>query len=197
MQRAADGSLRLLRGDRLIATARSAPVVTREMARPTLAEAQAAARRSFPASAHPVPGCFVCGPERAEHDGLRLHVAPLDAEDKAWQGPLACPWFPYQDLADDAGYVRSEFVWSALDCPTAYACGSADGMPLILLGRQTVEINRLPRAGEQCIVVAQSRGAEGRKHFADACLYGADGERIASGNAIWISVSAEVLKGNA
>lgn len=195
VDRIADGSLRLIRGIDIIATAKPAEVVLRELARPLLAEAEAAAQRTFPASRHPVPGCFVCGPGRSRHDGLRLHVGPLDAADTGWTGALASPWRPDRNLADDAGLVRGEFVWSALDCPTAYACASADGMPFILLGRQTVDVKRRPRAGELCIVVAQSRGGEGRKHFADACLYGEDGERIASGNAVWISVAEEVLNG--
>src|SRR5690606_12134086 len=60
----ADGTVALYDGERLIATARATTVDVEARTRPTFAEAEAAARRTFPASAHKLPMCFVCGPDR-------------------------------------------------------------------------------------------------------------------------------------
>lgn len=187
-----DGGAELLHGDRLIAEARPAKAASGLAVCPSAEDAAAAARRTFAPERHGVPGCFVCGPARAQGDGLRLHVGPLDAADTDWSGTLAAPWTPAADLADD-GVVRPEFVWAALDCPSAYACGSGEGMPVILLGRQTVSIARLPRVGECCTVTAKFRGKEGRKHFADAALFGEEGERLAVGNAVWIEIDRSAM----
>ncbi|WP_156762747.1 hypothetical protein [Woeseia oceani] len=191
----ADGSRGMYCGVALVASARPAPVVVRDLAVPSFSAAAEAATRTFPDHLHQVPGCFVCGPDRLPGEGLRLHPGPLDAADVEWQGPVACTWVPTADLGDQNSVVRSEFVWSALDCPTAYACASMAGMRLLLLGRQTVEILRLPTVGQRCIVVAQRGAHEGRKFFADACLYSEHGEVMARCNALWISVSQEVLQG--
>ncbi len=192
-----DGSLQLLHQGLQIATAKKADPLPCSIAPVTLQAAEEASKRTFGSSGHPVPGCFVCGPAREPGDGLRLQVGPVAADDHNWSGVLASPWIPTADLADAGGEVCAEFIWSALDCPTAYACSSAEGMPLILLGRQTVQVLRRPRIGDQCVVVARRDGQEGRKHFASACLFSNSGELLATCKAVWISVSPEVLNKSA
>ena len=142
-----------------------------------------------------MPTCFVCGPLREAGDGLRIHVGPLDADDTDWSGVLAAPWVPHGSLDDGEGVVRPEFVWAALDCPTAYASSSAAGMRIILLGRQAVAIHRRPAVGERSIVAARQIGRDGRKYFAEAVLFGADRSLLAECRATWIEVSPEVQKG--
>ncbi|MDZ7643431.1 MAG: hypothetical protein U5K76_03880 [Woeseiaceae bacterium] len=197
--RLADGSVELRDGDTLIAAARSAsPVaIAKAIAPPSLADARAAAARTFDASLHAIPGCFVCGPGRTAGDGLRIHVGPVDAADTDWTGVLAAPWIPDAGLAGADGRVRPEFLWAALDCPTAYASATAAGMPPILLGRQTVAIEALPPAGDTLVVAAKRRSCDGRKHYSDAALFTADGRRLAVGNSVWIEVAPEVLHGAA
>jgi hypothetical protein len=188
-----DGAVELLDQDRLLAVARAATPVRHVLPAVDQADAAAAAGRTFAASAHPVPGCFVCGPARRAGDGLRIHVGPLDPDDHDWTGALAAPWVPAAELADAHGRVRAEFIWAALDCPTAYACSTSLGMSPILLGRQTLAIDRLPRAAEPCVIVAQCQHRDGRKQYADAAMFGADGTSIAYCNAIWIEVSEAQL----
>jgi len=178
-----------------IASAVPASLAIEPIAAPTAARAAAAAARTFGAAAHTLPSCFVCGPGRRHGDGLRIHVGPVEPDDRDWDGVLAAPWVPAASLADDDGLVRSEFLWAALDCPTAYACGNGDGLRSILLGRQTVHIERRPAAGERCVVAAQFRGRERRKRFAEALLCGADGAAVASCRATWIDVPAAVQRG--
>lgn len=187
----------LWHGDRHVASGTVATATAAHMNVPSFADAAAAAERTFPAAHHKVPGCFVCGPGRLQGDGLRIHVGPVDAADREWQGVLAATWLPPAEFADETGLLRSEFVWAALDCPTAYACATARGMPPILLGRQTVSITRRPKAGERCVITAQRQRRDGRKHFANAELTGEDGASIAVCNAVWIEVSEAQLNANA
>jgi hypothetical protein len=190
-----NGDVELHHGERLVATASPATVDLEPIPAPGLAAAADAAGRTFPPEAHGLPTCFVCGPLRDHGDGLRIHVGPIDADDTGWNGVLAAPWVPADEFGDDSGKVRSEFVWAALDCPTAYACGNPEGLISILLGRQAVRIFRRPELGEHCVVAAVARGRERRKHYAEAALFGANGETLASCRAIWIEVSEAVQKG--
>ena len=185
----------LFDGDTLIGSAIRTEEPLPRLAAPTSAQARVAAARTFPTNRHPLPTCFVCGPHRDHGDGLRIHVGPLDADDIEWHGVLAAPWTPDISLTDDAGLVRPEFIWAALDCPTGYASSSAQGMRSILLGRQTVHIRRRPRANEECVVAATQTARDGRKFFAEAELFDASGDCLAVGHAIWIEVTPEVQTG--
>lgn len=190
-----DGTVGLYEGERLIATARAVSVDVEPRAFPGFDEAAAASERTFPPSAHKLPMCFVCGPDRAHGDGLRIHPGPLDPADREWQGVVAAPWIPAADTAAADGKVAPEFVWAALDCPTAYANGGPGGFPNILLGRQAVRIDRRPEPGERCVITAWRTDRDGRKHRAEAALLGADGKPIAVCRATWIEVTPEVLVG--
>lgn len=189
----ADGTVAMYDGDRLIATARHADVTVEPRVSPSFDEAAAASRRTFPASEHKLPMCFVCGPDRAPGDGLHIHCGPLDPDDLEWNGVVAAPWIPARDMAGMDGKVAPEFVWASLDCPTAYATGSRKGFPSILLGRQAVRIDRRPEVGEQCIVTAWHTAREGRKYRSEAALLGADGAAIAVCRATWIQVDLAEL----
>lgn len=189
------GGVALFDGDTLIGSGHAAAVSVPEIEPPSFEDAIDAAGRTFPTEAHPLPTCFVCGPLREVGDGLRIHVGPLDADDPDWSGVLAAPWVPHESLGDGEGVVRPEFVWAALDCPTAYASSSAAGMRIILLGRQALAIHRRPTIDERCVVAARQISCEGRKHFAEAVLFGAEGSLLAECRATWIEVSPEVQKG--
>jgi hypothetical protein len=191
-----DTGVALYDDETLIGTARPSPVLVHEVQAPEFELATQAASRTFPPETHTLPTCFVCGPQRNHGDGLRIHPGPVDENDLQWNGLLAAPWEPDKSLTDHNGIVRPQFVWAALDCPTAYASSSPAGMETILLGRQTVRIDRRPVAGERCVVAAWETAVEGRKHFADATLFGEDGCAIAFCNALWIKVSPEVQRGD-
>jgi len=195
VRREADGSVGMYDGERLIGSGKPVSLAPVRISALTFKQATEAAGRTFEESLHTLPTCFVCGPQRDFGDGLRIHVGPIDARDASWSGVLAAPWIPGQNLADDEGAVLPEFVWAALDCPTAYACSSPAGMRHILLGRQAVEIFRRPKAGERCIVAARELSHEGRKSYAEAILVGTDGETIGYCKATWIEVSPEVHRG--
>ncbi len=190
-----DRGVELWHGDKHIASGKPAPCDVGAMPVLTFDDAALASERTFDVPLHRLAGCFVCGPDRAAGDGLRIHPGPVDPDDHHWTGVVAAPWIPDAGLADDDGLVRSEFVWAALDCPTAYACSGPDGLRSILLGRQTLEILRRPACRSRCVITARQTAVEGRKFFAESVLCDDQGERLAACRAIWIEVSPEVQRG--
>jgi hypothetical protein len=149
---------------------------------------------------HPLPTCFACGPARAQGDGLRIFAGPLGRQ--SWNASVvyAATWTPDQSLAAEDGLIASEFLWSALDCPTGYATsldresGSLDRTP-ILLGRMSARIDARPLPGERCVITAWEIGRDGRKRVAEAAAYGEAGALLAVARATWIAVDREVQLG--
>lgn len=124
---------------------------------------------------HPFPECFVCGPERAAGDGLRLFPGRV-GEDRT-----ACVWTVGDDVAADA-----RFVWAALDCPGGWSA-PLEGRPMVL-GRMTATVLNLPEAGEDCVVMGQLLGSEGRKTWTATTAYGTDGRALGHARAIWVAL---------
>ncbi len=131
---------------------------------------------------HMFPGCFTCGTERAEGDGLRIFAGPVEGADHQ----VAAIWTPSATLRGDDGELPDPIVWAALDCPSVWAW-LGDGT-VALLGRMTARIERRPVVGEPHVVVGQGTGSEGRKRFGAAAVYGPDGERCAVSGTTWITV---------
>ena len=123
------------------------------------------------------PHCFVCGFRRAPDEGLHIHPGPIGA------GPLvAAPWVPRSDTS------AAEFVWCALDCPGAYACGLSERGTL-LLGRLAARVLRVPEPGERCVVAGWPLGGDGRKLDAGTALW-SNGELLGFARATWIEPRA-------
>jgi len=162
---------------------------TPDVKSPTLAAAEVAASSFRAAADHVLPTCFVCGPARAEGDGLRIFPDwlkdPAGADNPNMFRIVAAPWRPTPDLVGANDRIAPEFLWAALDCPGAFAI---DKEP-ILLGRMTARILRRPKP-EPLIAIAWSRGAERRKHFAGTALFTAPGELIAFSEQTWIQIDA-------
>jgi acyl-coenzyme A thioesterase PaaI-like protein len=180
IERTGDNS-RLLDGDDVIATAARAAVSLEVPAPPSEEEAQAAERRFSGLTHHIFPGCFVCGPEREEGDGLRIFAGPS-------RDQVASTWRPRPDLAGADGAVRVEFVWAALDCPGYFAVQNAAG--LAVLGTIAATLRAPVRAGELAIVTGWPIATEGRKHRVGTAIHGADGTLLASAQATWITLRA-------
>jgi len=169
----ADGAVRLLDGETLVAEAVPTEVALEPPAPVAPAEAERAAERYPGFERHVFPTCFVCGPARAEGDGLRIFAGPVSGRDV-----FAAPWTAPRD-------VSAELVWAALDCPGAIAVGfPARGETV--LGRFAVRIDRLPEPGERCVVVAWPLGEDGRKLYAGTALFSDAGEPLAVARATWI-----------
>jgi hypothetical protein len=165
---------RVLDGDDLVAEFEPAEVEL-ELPPPPGWEAAVEAQRPDPESLF--PHCFVCGFRRAPDEGLHIHPGPLGA------GPLvAAPWVPRADTS------APEFVWCALDCPGAYACGLTERGTLVL-GRMAARVLRVPAPGERCVVAGWPIGTDGRKLGAGTALW-SDGELLGYARATWIEPRA-------
>lgn len=198
----ADGGIALHDNGRLLATARAAGVDVTDVPRVSCEVAEeAAARTPYDEQSHNLPGCFVCGPARVQGDGLRIFAGPLEAGAVAGKPVVfAASWVPHGSLSGEDGYVAPEFVWAALDCPTGYCSVGArhlglNGDETALLGRMAARIDRLPRPGDRCVVVAWPTGREGRKLFAESALLDAEQEVLATARATWLLVDRQVQLG--
>lgn len=183
-------------GTATIAIGRPVTLEVSRLERATYAEAVEAEKRTpVKPHEHLLPMCFVCGPDRAPDDGLRLFAGPRARAHSS--GVFAVPWIPHASLAAADGLVAPEFIWSALDCPTGYVSkhDASSNLP-ILLGRLSVRIDGRPRPGERCVVTSWKTGGEGRRLIAEAALFGEDENLLAVGRAVWIIVERQVQLGN-
>ena len=162
----------LLDGEELVAEARPMEPALEPPEPPTEAEVVAAAAAATRWETPDFADCFVCG-TRGDGSGLEIHPGPVPGRD----GIVAATWI--------AREVSPEVVWAAIDCPGAYAVADP-GTTEPLLGRMTARVDRLPREGEHCVVVAWPLGAEGRKLHAGTALYADDATALAVARQVWI-----------
>ncbi|MGC4803538.1 hypothetical protein [Micromonospora sp. DT233] len=120
---------------------------------------------------HPFPGCYVCGPQRA--DGLRIFPGRLP--DGRTAAPFTAP-----------AEVTAATVWAALDCPGGWAV-IVPGRPYVL-GRITVVSHALPAPGDECVVTGVMDETHGRRALVRSSLYGPDGRLLARSRAAWIAL---------
>ncbi len=166
-------------GDALLALAEAGSIDVAVPQPPSLEEARDAQPR-FDRQAHIYPGCFVCGPNRAEGDGWRIFPGSIGL------GRVAATWTPPGDVGSQSGHVLPEFIWAALDCPGYFAVQEPAGQAL--LGRIAVSIRAPVRCGEHIIVQGWAIGSEGRKHRAGTALHAEDGRLLALADQLWISL---------
>jgi hypothetical protein len=147
----------------------------------------AATAARFPAGPpdHPFPGCFVCGPDRAPGDGLRVLSGPIPGR----PGVVAAVFTPPAWLAGPDGAVRTEAVWAALDCPSAWPF-LGDGAAAVL-GRITARVGGPVVAERTYVVVGRADRADGRKRFGTSALYDAGGALVATASATWIEIAVD------
>lgn len=131
---------------------------------------------------HLFPTCFVCGPGRPAHDGLELYPGAVDDE-----GLMACTWQAAPDLRDDAGDIREEILWSALDCPGYFAAMRGEPVPAVL-GELVGNLHRRVAGDQALVVFAWPLGQDGRKYYAGTAIATTDGEVVASAHSTWIEL---------
>ena len=147
----------------------------------TLDEAGVATKAYGGFAAHAFPGCFTCGPDRADGDGLRIFPGAVEPE------LVAAPWTPHASVADDDGLAAGPAVWAALDCPSGWAGLLSAERPAVL-GRLAVDVRRRPHVGEQLVVVGWAVEDLPKKFIAGSALQTADGEVLALGRATWVRI---------
>lgn len=175
-----DDGVRLIDGETLVAHGTPAEFELNVPPAPTFAAAEAAVAGYSGFVDHTFATCFVCGPKRAERDGLRIFAGPIDRP-----AMVAAPWVPDAGLALD-GTIPEEILWAAMDCPGAFAIMDRD-VPLVL-GRMAAQILRLVQAEERHIVLGWALGHDGRKHYAGTALFDESGELVAKAFQTWIEL---------
>lgn len=181
---ATDGSVEVFDGELLVASGFPASLQLDVPPAPSLEQARRG-RENFPVlDDHLYGTCFVCGNNRPHADGLALYPGPVDD----WS-LLACTWQPAPDLADDAGMVLPEIVWSALDCPGCYAA-MGDAMQPVLLGELRASLLAPVPAAEELIVYAWSLGREGRKLYGGVAIANQSGVVLACSHTTWITLKS-------
>jgi hypothetical protein len=174
------GRLELLHEGQCVASAVPDQLALDVPRAPDYLGAMEASRRYVGFSDHTFPGCFVCGPDRARGDGLRIFAGACTDNPRI----VAAPWVPDAGLGLADGKVRPEFMWAALDCPGYFAARS-DGANM-LLGEFTAHVDRRVHVDEPCVIVGWQIASRGRKHEVGTALFDEDGELCARARATWI-----------
>ena len=173
-------------GERLVAEARPAELlldVPEAVAAEELERAEAGGHEHWTGK-HPFPACFVCGPDRAPGDGLRIFPLELPGHD----GMFGARWRPDESLAAEDGSVRPEYVWAALDCPTSAPVANFGAGPPMVLARMTARLGCSVRTGEQHSILSWPLARAGRKREAAAALYDSAGRMLCASKALWIEL---------
>ena len=154
---------------------------------PALAIVEAHAGDCRAMRTHPFPRDFVCGPERAPGDGLRIFPGIVPGSEL-----VAAVWVPDASLCGATGEVEPEFLWAALDSPSSFPLlepDSARALEPMVLGRLCVALEGPLHAGERALVIAWPVAREGRRGIAGAALFAASGRRVAAARATWVSLA--------
>ena len=183
---AGQGALR--DGEQLIATVEPTELTMEVPQAPTLEEAEASTQQFSDVNEHVFPHCFVCGPARAEEDGLRIFAGPV-----AGRELVATLWTPSDSLGDKNGVMKPEFVWAALDCPGANALTLAerDGTTPVVLGTFRAQAFVSIPTGRPYVIAGWPLEREGRKHYAGTAIFDIDGTLLAQAHAVWIEVGTQ------
>ncbi|MBM4334539.1 MAG: hypothetical protein FJ108_01315 [Deltaproteobacteria bacterium] len=136
---------------------------------------------------HPFPRDFVCGPERAPGDGLRIFPGVVPGSDR-----VAAIWRPDPSLCGADGRVADEFLWAALDSPSSFPLLEPEGaraLEPLVLGRLCVRIEGSLLAREPALILAWPIALEGRRGVAGAALFDPSGRPVGLARATWISLA--------
>jgi hypothetical protein len=187
VRKTSEGAM-LVDGENVIAEARAVELDLSPPSPPSFEKAEKAAHSFRGFHEHVFPGCFVCGPDRGEGDGLRIFPG---AEGE--KGLFAAPWIPDVSLVGEGSVgrvgdpVSGEFIWAALDCPGAFSFPQPEGK-VVLLGEMKVGLFGNVAIGERCVVTSWEIETKGRKHFTGSALYGADGDCRGLAHGLWFEV---------
>ena len=161
-------------GDDVVASASSASLDPSDLVGGVpFAQASDAAARYGGFTHHPFPTCFVCGPDRAPGDGLRVFPGRLP------DGRTAAPFVTPDDISP-------LLLWAVLDCPGGWSAPQ-DVRPYVL-GRITARVVALPMPGDECVIMGQLEAAEGRKASVRTTAYSPTGGVLAYARATWLAL---------
>lgn len=174
------GGIEVFDGDDLIAEGRPATFALDIPDPPSMAQAEEARKRYSGYRNHAFPTCFVCGTDRAA-DGLMIHSGQVEGRE-VW----AAPFTPDRSLPARDGILEPEMVWSALDCPGAWAVERDTKDRPVVLGRMAAHLERAAPADRTYIAVGWPLGIDGRKLYSGTALFDAEGTCYGWASQTWI-----------
>jgi hypothetical protein len=175
----ANDSVELRDGDSIVATGVPADVDLDVPGKVTFEDAEEASARYPAFDNHVFPTCFVCGPQRADGDGLRIFPGAVTG-----RPIVAAPWTPDASVCEN-GVARAEIVWAALDCPSGFAALDFSKEKAVL-GRFAARLLGPVREGGRYVVAGWPLGEERHKRFAGSALFAEDGTLVACARATWV-----------
>lgn len=180
--RASAAGVDILYGETLVANAKAADLAINHPVPPSMSEAIEASKAFSGFHQHPYPGCFVCGTTRTPGDGLCIYPGPLDDLSQ-----VCTPWRPFPELANEQGMIRTEFIWSALDCPSYFGAFIGYENTPALLGRMVMQTfeTHIP-VDQQYIITAWPQEYDGRKRYGGSALFSQAGKCLALSRGTWI-----------
>jgi hypothetical protein len=190
-----DGHYYLMDGENVVVQAKAASLDLEVPQPPNYEMAVGAAKTSIALKESPYPGwktlgihpfCFCCGADGSAAKGLKIHPGRIDGSEI-----VAAPWIPAPELGNDSGYVRPEFIWTALDCPGAFAFLELTDHRPGMSGRLIGQIDLPLPAGEPCVVIAWPVAVDGKKLFAGTAVFNAEAQLVGRVLATWFSLPPE------
>ncbi|KJY44800.1 hypothetical protein VR46_18355, partial [Streptomyces sp. NRRL S-444] len=183
----AEGGVRLVDGEHLLAAATPAEPAVEAPEAPSWEQARAAADAYRAAPPDGMVDCFGCGLHRTPATGLRLHCGRVPGS-----ALVAAAWTAGPELGGADGLLPPELVWGALDCP-----GNAAGRLLddrragAVTAALTARLLRPVPVGAGLVSYAWLLGTEGRKYRVGTALATAEGDLCAIGEALWVEPRAQ------
>ncbi len=199
-----DQGIGAYRDDKLLGSARSIQLELVIPTPPSLTNATAASQRFDFIHVSDPKGCYVCSPLRSEKNGLRVFCGPLkeivasqsniDWPTQIEKNLVAAVWRPTDNLCTKKGNIDNIYVWSALDCPGAYAIKAAEpDAGLQLLGTCSGSIKAPFKPNKDYIISSWKISPNsGRKRFMGVAIHKPSGELMACAEQIWFDVGSSL-----
>ena len=190
--------------DKLLGSAHSIQLELGIPTPPDLASATAASQRFDFMHASDPKGCYVCSPLRTADKGLRVFCGALneiiepdssiDWRTKIDKNIVAAVWRPTDKLCNNTGNIDNIYVWSALDCPGAYAIKAVEAdAGLQLLGTCSGSIKTPLNPNEDYVISSWKISPNsGRKRFMGVAIHNKAGELMACAKQIWFDVGSSL-----
>lgn len=184
--------LQLMEGQTQLAIANETQFVIHKPECPVQEQIASVRMRCAGYANHPFPACFVCGPERPLGDGLAIYPGPVAPKTPSdFPGSVVAEWALLDTLKDHQGQVKTEFVWAAMDCISAFAIlepPEHQHLTPMVLGK--LSVNREQElVGDRAYVMAWPGKVDGRKAFANSAVFNQQQQCIAVGQALWVSLN--------
>ena len=175
MTPAADGVRLLDPEGRLVAEAAPADSGDEALVAPVDWDTAEAASRGLPrVRAHPFPTCFVCGPDRAPGDGLRLFPGRVGRA-------------PHGHAVGRAGRRRRDHGVGGAGLPGRLG-GAARGAPVRAGSHLPRRWRTCRPPGTRCVIMGEMLGEEGRKARVRTTLCDEGGVPLARALATWVAL---------